>query len=477
MATKPKTSMALYVAIGTYKLQDCTFDHLCVSVSYRKGKGFYVGYHPGWYRGGVWGCIFDFSKNPLTASTSVPVMAANKNSTKVLEGIYNNLSAGVATKIIAFLFDKRAFETLDMAIRHIATDPTWATEGLLNELTNSLNKGDNSNENNSTNNSSTISNNKTMTQNVKAADLIGKTLIGTNNGFKYQITSVQDDKLYVTFTRGDVSMPNVPFSIDNLLGMVEKGTAKWADENTETTANEPIEEGATAEEIEDEPTATDENEVEEVDATEAVEEQPEPVKAKIVEMPKVEKPKATAKTSTPKAKTTTAKTSAKVSGKYEVDEYETSKKKDAKWIIVADKTDANYLMACNDLHCVRRTGPNKKGKRRTGIAFGPRYAAIVESVCDALNEGKTLMECKPIIDGNTEALHKANEERKAKWEARKAEREAAKNEPKATEGKGKATKADAPSKESVVNDVLAQLAKNSGIPVEQLQALLEKKAA
>ena len=74
MATKTIDHMDLYVSIAPYKHEtasDQTFDSLRVYVSYRKGSGFEVGYHPGWGDGAMWGCLFDFSKNPLTAGQEV----------------------------------------------------------------------------------------------------------------------------------------------------------------------------------------------------------------------------------------------------------------------------------------------------------------------------------------------------------------------------------------------------------------------
>ena len=58
-----------------------------------------------------------------------------------------------------------------------------------------------------------------------------------------------------------------------------------------------------------------------------------------------------------------------------------------------------------------------KGERVNFLTFGPRYAEVAKTVCQMLNEGKSLDDCHAIVD-------KATEERMAKREERKQKRAA-----------------------------------------------------
>lgn len=524
------------VAIATYKIDSCTFDTLCVSASYHKGKGFYVDWQPGWYRG-AWGCILDISTNPLTAGGKVLVKGAAKNNVKMLQQMHDNLSKGVATKIIACLFDQRDFNALNTALSAIAIDATWATEARLQTII-AADKGKeqsgkspilrqwrtikdehpdrlllfrcgdfyeayeddaktcadmlgitltmhngyrmagfphhaldtylpklingeikvaiydqnikevDASTNNSTNNNSNNSKQTTMANNVKAADLIGKVIIIGENAGKYTITDVKGEKAIVTFERKGLAapIPNVPVELEQLLKQIADGKAHWADESdTKAQTNAPI----------------DENEVEDITEDEIEQE----VKtAKVFTTPKAEA----------KAK---SETKASKSGKLTYEIYKTKKGKEAGKIIGFNENDAIYL-AGPELHA-SKTWEKKNGNRIYTLMFGPRYSDAAKQMCDAINKGATLDECRAIIEGNTEALAKKRAEQKAEYLAKKAEREAAKAE-KTTEPKSKANKDGKTEKcyteaevKARIRAAFTMLAETAGIDVSELEPIIK----
>lgn len=451
------TNEDLYVAITPYKVGSNNFDTICVSISYRKGKGFYASVQPGWYSGGVWGCVYDFSSNPLTAGKSVLVKSASKNSKKLLEAMYDNLCALPARKIVSAIFDMRDWNALQAALYAIAGDPSWATEERYQGYKAVIDKENNNNNNNSNNQNSTTMANAS----VKGADLIGKTLVMGNGVASYVVTSVDEDEQKVFCTFKMTGKPDLPMKmgIKQFMDIAGSETAHWQDEATD---NAPI---ATE--------SKDENDVQEVDASEAISEG---IGAKVVpitERPKTENepenftkvdeytvkgengedvkfgsyapnvgagnatdntdaapvaeaPKATESkpvAEQPKAATTKSK-GGKKKGVYYVADDKTRKGKPYKMIIVPEKADPNYQSIPTldkDYHVFKKTDKPANGKRYFAVAFGPKYAPIVQSVCDALNEGKTLAECKSIIEGNTEELHRQAAERKADRDAKRAE--------------------------------------------------------
>ena len=250
-------------------------------------------------------------------------------------------------------------------------------------------------------------NSETMAENVKAADLIGKTIV--NGNMKYVVTgAVDDEKIKVEFTSGDrapVAMPMRVEQVDKLLA----GGWKFADGTTatETKASDDVEE------------------VEDI--------KPEKPKAKTVKMDepkaekpktKTEKPKVTLKTKhpqdkdEPKAKTEKPKSE---TARFTYSTYQNKKGKTCARITGFAETDAAYVNAA-DLHGSASYERGKDGSKTFYMVFGPRYVAAAKDMCAALNAGKTLSDCKSIVDKATEERAQQREEWKQKREERKAEK-------------------------------------------------------
>lgn len=494
---------SFHVAICPYKVDGCKneYNDLSVGVRYVKGKGFMVDYMPGWYYNGIGGCIFDYSDNPLTAGKRYLVQAAGKNNTKLLLSMYDNLSAGTATKIISYLFSQHDWNALAVALKTIALDATWATEERLNAMvseggsvmqrlwrdakkaypdyvllfhcgdfyeayeadaevlgkvlgiTVTKHKGDYtmagfprhaldvylkkmivagyrvaicdrlaepghmkvqelvapSAINNNNNSTTSNSNSTTMTQNVKGADLIGKTVIMGENIAKYTITAINGEMATTTFERQGLQPMTVPMRVKDLLDMVESGKAH---------VDEPISTDNT----------TKADDVEEVNAEDIKAE--EPVAPKIIPIrqeSKAEEPKTETKTAEtiheqPKAEQpkTAKKSGKKSSGKYSFTTYKTKKGKEGGEIQGFAEDDAIYSLDSDvilTLHASKTWRRDKKGNRIYCLLFGPRYREAAEQVCEALNEGAGFDDIKAIVDGRTAERAAKREE----WKAKRAE--------------------------------------------------------
>lgn len=121
MASKTIDHMSFYVDVTPYQHEtasDQTFNALDVSVAYRKGQGFVVYYHPGWKSGLGFGCLFDFSKDPLTAGHTMLVEPATKNNVKRLTAMHEALK--LAEEGIRAYFDARDFAIFDIFLKSVA---------------------------------------------------------------------------------------------------------------------------------------------------------------------------------------------------------------------------------------------------------------------------------------------------------------------------------------------------------------------
>ena len=63
------------------------------------------------------------------------------------------------------------------------------------------------------------------------------------------------------------------------------------------------------------------------------------------------------------------------------------------------------------------------------LTFGPRYAEVAKTVCQMLNEGKTVADCQAVVDAATEERMAKREERKQKREAYRQEHEGRNHQP------------------------------------------------
>lgn len=261
-----------------------------------------------------------------------------------------------------------------------------------------------------------------MAQNVKAADLIGKTIVVGDNQATIVIKSVDGDKLSGEFTKDGKTTP-MSFPIGQLQRMTEKGLWKIADANE--TATEVTTEADVAEvqdivpvvtpkaKVQEEPVAVaDDNEPDPDAVGELVFE--EPTKAKVDPIKPI-KPKAKGKSTQKAQKEPTAK--------YAYATYTTKKgKTGAKITGFASEDDVFYAMAA-EIHASGSYERDKQGNKHYYLCFGPRYAEAAKSICKSLNSDKTINqkveECKLIVSQATEERVQKREEWKAKREERR----------------------------------------------------------
>lgn len=243
------------------------------------------------------------------------------------------------------------------------------------------------------NNSSTNQNNsEAMKQNYQVTDLIGKSVCSGNA--KYVIKSVDGDKVKVDFAMGDNAAKEMTMKAEQIEKLLQGG---WT--VGEGTAQEPAAKQEAPKT--DEPTAK------------TVKMEPEP-------KPKQEqpaKPKVTLRKKQPQAKAETK------TGKLTYSTYTNAKGKTCAKVSGFAETDAAYQKdAAASLHG-SATYENTKQGRVNFLLFGPRYAEVAKTVCQMLNEGKTVADCQAVVDRATEERAQKREEWKQKREAYRQERE------------------------------------------------------
>ena len=348
-----------------------------------------------------------------------------------------------------------------------------------------------------------------MTNNFKAADLIGKELIVGNGVAKYIIKSVEGDTWRCIFHREGVKDLELPMKAASLLKMVEEKRVAWAEAPTETKPESTKDETAKAESTKDEPTKAEAegeaDDVEEVDAEEIEEPKPTPksakpklrvvtgkiVKEKVREAieeaeeeptepieeteddePETETEEEVEETPKPKAKA--RKRAAK--GKYIFATYTTKRGKTAGKICGLSEDEPAYQRA-GEIHA-SHTWERKDGKRVYTLLFGPRYTDAAKEVCRALNEGADFDELLDIVETNTEALAQKRAEMKAEYLEKKAKREeerkAAKTAKAAAKGasKGEELYTEAQVKERI-RAAFAMVAKALKINIDDLEPIIK----
>ena len=232
-------------------------------------------------------------------------------------------------------------------------------------------------------------NEKIMANEVKAADLIGKTIVNKEGTMKYHVINADGDNLQVEFLRGDNPPVNMPMPVSQVEKLLAGGWTIAAEEHA--TGNDSVED------------VTDVN--------------PEPVKVRV----KVKTPKTKAKVKAePKPETEPKNESPKKEvGKYTFEEYTTAKGKTGAKIMGVQETDAVYQQA-SSIHAAASFTRDKKGTKHFYLCFGPRYLDAARQVCAEMNAGKGLEELKAIVDAATEERHQKREE----WKARRADHNA-----------------------------------------------------
>ena len=298
-----------------------------------------------------------------------------------------------------------------------------------------------------------------MTNNFKAADLIGKELIVGNGVAKYIIKSVEGDTWRCIFHRDGVKDLELPMKAASLLKMVEEKRVQWAEAPTEAKSETTKDETAKPEGTKAEPTEAkaegETDDIEEVDAEEVEEPKPTPkpakpklrivtgkiVKEKVreaieeaedeeptepIDETEDDEPETEPETETEEEVEETPKPKAKarkrtVKGKYTFATYTTKRGKTAGKICGLSEDEPAYQRA-GEIHA-SHTWERKDGKRVYTLLFGPRYTDAAKEVCRALNEGADFDELLDIVETNTEALAQKRAEMKAEYLEKKAKRE------------------------------------------------------
>ena len=479
MASKIQ-SHNFYVAIAGYQLPsvpDQTFNCLRVSVGYRKGSGFYASFHPGWGDGSMWGCMFDFSKDPLSAGMTVDVEPATKNSAKRIAEMTESLK--MAKDIIAALFDDREWQKLNGVLQNVAKfgyTEKFKEQGeayLAARVSKRCEKAVKPIES-ETNNENNIQNSTTMAQNVKAADLIGKTIVVGDNQGTIVIKSVQDNGMLACEFKKTDSDAITPMTVTmpNLQKMTERGL--WKINLTPNPS--PKGEGNLKGEGSEVTTEADVAEVDDivpvVTKKEETHPQPLPVKGGESEKPKA-KVEPIGKKSEGRGKKEEKPQPSAVSpqtSKYVYATYQTSKgKTGAKITGFASENDVFYAMAA-DIHASGSYERDKQGNKHYYLCFGPRYAEAAKSICKVLNSDKTINakveECKLIVSQATEDLATKREEWKQKREERKAKKNLTPNP--SPKGEGSYSDKD-------VAEMLRKIMAGGDVP-EDIKTLLAKAA-
>ena len=400
MASKIK-GQTMYLPITPYKVYGCkeVFNELSVTVNFDdRRKHFYVAVHAGWKSSwGSHGYIIMGDQDPLTASQFFVVKESPKNSQKYLDQMYANLE--LAKEAISFYFDKRKWLELRSLVIFVAA--CGYTENADKRV-----KADMAKENSSDNNQNN-SEDKVMTnENVKVADLIGKS-IGNGGNAKYTINAIEGDKVKVTFQMGDSDGKPMTMGVAQVEKLLQGG---WQ-----------VSDGESRGQVLDSQPQTEEP------------------KAKTVKMepeqekPKEEQPKVTLKRKQPQAEEPETKAEEpkpeQPQGKLTYSTYTNAKGKTCAKISGFAETDAAYQKeAAVSLHG-SATYENTKQGRVNFLLFGPRYAEVAKTVCQMLNEGKTVADCQAVVDAATEERAQKREERKQKREAYRQERDGRSHQP------------------------------------------------
>jgi len=244
-------------------------------------------------------------------------------------------------------------------------------------------RGTTTEDNNQNNSEDEVMNNETM----KVTDLIGKSISNGGNA-KYTINSIEGDKVSVTFQMGDSEGKPMTMGVAQVEKLLQGGWTVGAG-----TAQEPTKQEAPK---------TEES------------------AAKTVTMGETKKPHGTM----PKSKVTLRKKQPQTETKAEEPKpehkagnlvysaYTNKKGKTCAKVSGFAETDAAYQQAVS-LHG-SASYETVKGERVNFLTFGPRYAEVAKTVCQMLNEGKSLDDCQAVVDAATEERMAKREERKQK---------------------------------------------------------------
>ena len=241
------------------------------------------------------------------------------------------------------------------------------------------------NSNNNQNSEDEVMTNETM----KVTDLIGKSISNGGNA-KYTINGIEGDKVSVTFLMGDSEGKPMTMGVAQVEKLLQGG---WT-----------VSDGT------QEPTKQETPKTEEPKTKTVTMEKPKQEKPK-AEQPA--KPKVTLRKKQPQTETETK------TGKLVYSAYTNKKGKTCAKVSGFAETDAAYQQAVS-LHG-SASYETVKGERVNFLTFGPRYAEVAKTVCQMLNEGKSLDDCQAVVDAATEERMAKREEWKQKREAYRQE--------------------------------------------------------
>ena len=248
--------------------------------------------------------------------------------------------------------------------------------------------------NNSNNNQNNSEDKVMANETMKVADLIGKSISNGGNA-KYTINAIEGDKVKVTFQMGDSEGKPMTMGVAQVEKLLAGGW-KVSDGTQEPTKQEAPKA--------EEPKAK----------TVTMETEPKP-KQEQPTKPRKKQPQTEAKAEEPKPEHKT--------GKLVYSAYTNKKGKACAKISGFAETDAAYQKeAAASLHG-SASYETVKGERVNFLTFGPRYAEVAKTVCQMLNEGKTVADCQAVVDAATEERMAKREERKQKRETYRQEHE------------------------------------------------------
>jgi len=255
------------------------------------------------------------------------------------------------------------------------------------------------------------------TETMKVADLIGKSVC--NGNAKYVIKSINGDKVTVDFAMGDNAAKEMNMKAEQIEKLLQGGwqvsdgtqepTEKKADGGSQKAEEPKAKTVKMTSEREQSGTRSGSAERESSRPQGKMEPEPKPK----AEQPA--KPKVTLKRKQPQAE--------QPKGKLVYSAYTNKKGKTCAKISGFAETDAAYQKeAAASLHG-SATYENTKQGRVNFLLFGPCYAEVAKTVCQMLNEGKTVADCQSVVDAATEERMAKREERKQKRETYRQERE------------------------------------------------------
>lgn len=249
-------------------------------------------------------------------------------------------------------------------------------------ITETIGTTEDSNSTNNQNSEDEVMTNETM----KVTDLIGKSVC--NGNAKYVIKSVDGDKVTVDFAMGDNAAKEMNMKAEQIEKLLQGGWTVGDGTQEPTKQEAPKTEEPKAKTVKMEPESKPKAE-------------------------KSAKPKVTLKCKQPQAE--------EPKGKLTYSTYTNAKGKACAKVSGFAETDAAYQQAVS-LHG-SATYENTKQGRVNFLLFGPRYAEVAKTVCQMLNEGKTVADCQAVVDRATEERAQKREERKQKREAYRQEHE------------------------------------------------------